>query len=120
MSHKFEYTRAYEFKQINKNMTKEEAQAYLIKLGTHNEDGTLHENYGGETKQKEIIMEDISTELFYCENCDEEYVLPRDTILCPICFEEFPELTSCCGAGVWDDTDICVSCKEHSEVTRYI
>lgn len=38
--------------------------------------------------------------------------------------EDFDDLyiggtSNCCDAGVYDDTDICMACKEHCEVKYY-
>jgi len=37
-----------DFTERQKSFTQEEARAWLVKLGTHNPDGTLTPEYGGE------------------------------------------------------------------------
>ena len=52
--------------------------------------------------------------MYYCENCGadpEEY----NNGICSVCgaIIEDEQLSGCCGAPFYEDTDICTSCKDH-------
>ena len=60
---------------------------------------------GFEKAQREYENKEPPDTRELCEECGEELVKG----VCPEC----PELSECCGAEIYDDTDICSACKEH-------
>jgi len=63
--------------------------------------------------------------IFEGENADDGELEVRHNN-CPVCGYEFPKkapvedkepLSDCCGAPIYEDTDICTQCKEHCAVS---